>query len=85
MTATTDKKTISATLSIQMYVECPNDECANYIDLLDESDTNGDVHNDDGALLRQMFPKHGNHDDFECEDVVCSQCKTEFNVKELEW
>jgi len=29
-------KTVSATLSIEMWVDCPNDDCCNYINLLDE-------------------------------------------------
>ena len=77
--------TVAATLNIQMYVTCPNDECEDYIDLLAEKDTDGTDHNDDSYLLRQMFPNNGDHIDFECDDVVCSNCKTKFNVKELEW
>ena len=78
-------ETVTATLSIEMDVDCPNDECGNYIDILNERDTNGYDHNDDGFLLRQMFPKNGDHEDFECDEVTCSQCKTTFNVKELVW
>jgi len=78
-------QTVAATLSIGMYVFCPNDECGNYIDLLNSSDTDEHDHNDDGYLLRQMFPRNGDNADFECENVTCSQCKTTFNVKELEW
>jgi len=81
----TELITVPATLSIQMYVDCPNEDCGNYIDLLDEKDTDGVAHNDDGYLLRQMFPRNGDNSDFECEEVTCSQCKTTFNVKELEW
>jgi hypothetical protein len=80
-----DIETVSATLSIGMWVDCPNDECGNYIDLLDERDTDHHDHNDCGDLLQQMFPKHGDHSDFECDEVICSQCKTEFNVKGLDW
>ena len=78
-------KTVAATLSVEMRVTCPNDECENYINLLDESDTDGNAHDDDSFLLRQMFPSNGDHSDFECDDVTCSQCKTTFNVRELEW
>lgn len=81
----TKMKTVAATLSIDMYVTCPNDECENYINLLDPTDTDGCHHDDDSALLRQMFPHNGDNSNFECEDVTCSQCKTTFNVKELEW
>jgi len=41
--------------------------CGYLIDLLNESEINGDVLNDDGYLLRQMFPKNGHHSDFECD------------------
>jgi len=80
-----DKETVTATLDIAMYVTCPNDECGNYINLLEQRDTDSHDHNEEGYLLRQMFPKNGDNDDFECDDVVCSVCKTEFNVRELEW
>ncbi len=78
-------ETVAATLNIEMNVECPNEECGAYIDLLNEKETDGYDHNDDGHLLRQMFPSNGSNRDFECEDVVCSRCKTQFDVKELEW
>ena len=75
----------TATLVIELRVECPNEDCSNWIDLLDEDDTNGTAHNDDSMLLRQVFPSNGNHDDFKCEEVTCSACKTTFDVKGLEW
>jgi len=78
-------ETVEAALSVEMYVTCPNDECGNYINLLNEADTDGTQHNDDANLLRQMFPNNGSSDDFECEDVVCSVCKNKFNVKGLDW
>ena len=80
-----DIEIVAATLDIEMFVTCPNDECGYYIDLLKEWGTDGHPHNDDGFLLRQMFPGNGSHDDFKCDDVVCSMCKTRFNVKGLEW
>ena len=78
-------ETVQALLDIEMFVTCPNDECGDYINLLRPEDTNGYYHDDDGHLLRQMFPKHGSNDDFECEEVTCSKCKTVFDVKGLEW
>ena len=78
-------QTVEASLAIEMWVTCPNDECEQYIDLLDQSDTNEKDHNDDGYLLRQMFPDNGEHADFECDEVVCSDCGTKFNVKGLMW
>lgn len=79
-------ETVAARLDIEMFVNCPNDDCDYLIDLLLESDTNGINHNDEGYLLRQMFPEgNRSHDDFECDNVTCSKCKTVFNVRELEW
>lgn len=78
-------ETVAARLDIEMFVTCPNDECGYYIDLLKPEDTNGRNHDDDGQLLRQMFPTHRSHSDFECKEVTCTQCKTTFNVQELEW
>jgi hypothetical protein len=78
-------KTVTARLDIEMIVNCPNDDCDYHIDLLDENDTDGTLHNEEGDLLEQMFPTNGSHDDFECEEVTCTECKTTFNVKGLEW
>lgn len=78
-------ETIEAILSIEINVTCPNEDCGRYLNLLNEIDTDGTMHDDDGSLLRQVFPNHGTHDDFECDEVVCTHCKTEFNVKGLEW
>ena len=76
---------VSALLDIEMFVTCPNEECGDYINLLRDRDTDGTDHNEDGYLLRQMFPRNGSNDDFECENVTCTKCKTTFNVKGLEW
>lgn len=78
-------ETVSAVLDIEMFVACPNKGCDFYIDLLKEKDTNGVDHDEDSYLLKQMFPSRGSHDDFECEEVTCSRCKTVFNVEGLEW
>ena len=78
-------ETVSATLSIQIYVDCPNDECGNYIDLMSKRDTNEVDHDDDNELLRQVFYTTSDWSDFECEKVTCSQCKTAFHVKSLEF
>ena len=77
------KKTVEARLDIEMFVDCPG--CGDLIDLLKEEDTDGTMHNDDSDLLRQMFPKNGDNSNFECDEVVCTQCKTEFDVRGLEW
>ncbi|HED05258.1 MAG TPA: hypothetical protein ENI61_01080 [Ignavibacteria bacterium] len=76
-------KTVAAHLDIEIFVNCP--ECGYLIDLLREDDTDGTMHDDDNFLLGQMFPDEGGHKDFECDDIVCTKCKTKFNVKGLEW
>ena len=80
-----DKKTVTARLDIEVFVDCPNNDCENLINLLDERDTDGTYHDDDSAIIRAIFSNSSDYKDFECSDVVCSKCKTEFNVKELEW
>lgn len=74
---------VSALLNIQMYVDCPC--CQNYINLLDKRDTNGVALNGDSNLVQQMFPAKGDNSDFKCDEVTCTECKTTFNVRELEW
>lgn len=74
---------VTARLLIEMVVDCPG--CDTTIDILSESETNHTDHNEDGALLGQMFPTVGSHDDFECVDIVCTECQTNFSVRELEW
>ena len=81
-------KTVSAKLNIEVTVDCP--ECDHPINLLDQRDTDNFDHNDCGEILQQACPSHniswsGAHKYFEVEDVTCTKCKTEFNVKELEW
>jgi len=79
-------KTVEARLNIEVNVDCP--KCDRYIDLLNDRDTNGNDHNDDGYVLTQAC---GNgqwailHEQFEVENVTCSQCRAEFNVKGMEW
>ena len=79
-------KTISATLNIELIVECP--ECEERIDLLAEEDTDNYHHNEEGYLIKQAIPDgdwHESHKNFECDDVSCTACKTVFNVKRLDW
>ena len=78
----------SARLSINVYVECPS--CEATIDLMDMSDTDGHDHNEGNDILKQACPIDGRHwseahEDFEIEDVTCTECKHEFTVKTLEW
>ena len=79
-------KTATASLLIQVFVECPY--CEEAIDLMDESTTNGTNHNEEGQVIIQACPNtlwSVEHPKFSIEDVTCSECKNTFNVKELEW
>jgi len=83
-----EMKEVRAVLTIEMWVDCPNDECGTYINLSDESHTNGVYHDEDSQLLRQAVPNghwSEEHEKFECEEVTCSDCKTVFKVKGLDW
>ena len=81
-----DVKTVPATLDVEIIVECPNDECGTYIDILKEGETNGFAHNEESFLIRQVWPAGGKtNEDFECEGITCSECQTIFNVKTLDW
>ena len=79
-------KTVSARLDIEIWVDCP--ECDTLINILDERDTSGHNHNEEGHILSQATPDgswYDKHKEFEVDDVKCSVCEHEFNVKELEW
>lgn len=79
-------KTTTARLAIEVWVHCPH--CDFYIDLMDETDTDGYNHNEEGLVLSQAYPDgywYEEHKNFEVEDVTCSECKKDFNVKGLEW
>ena len=74
-------QTVSASLNVSIYVTCPNDDCSNLIDLMDETDTNGTIHDEESELTRQIYGV----EEFECDDVVCTECKNRFNVREMTW
>ncbi len=80
-------ETVTARLDIEVFVNCPH--CDFMIDLLNSDDTNGVEHNDCGDILQEACPQVGHwsdsHDRFELDEVVCSQCKGEFSVKQIEW
>jgi phage FluMu protein Com len=79
-------ETVEARLDIEVFVNCP--KCDFLINLLIPEDTNGTYHNDCGYVLAQALSDHAfstNHEKFEVEEVTCSKCKTEFNVKGMEW
>ena len=81
-------KEARASLTIEMWVHCPNDECTAYINLDDERDTDGIRLNDDHQLLEQALPDGhwcDEHEKFECEEVICTECKVPFSVKGLDW
>jgi len=80
-------KYVIASLHIAVDVNCPH--CDHQLDLLNENDTGGRHHNDDGAVIRQACPIDGywcdSHKNFEVDDVECSSCHKSFNVKGLDW
>lgn len=79
-------KSVKGMLDIEIWVNCPH--CDFYINILDESDTNGHIHNEEGHILNQACPDgswHEKHKSFEVEDVTCSDCKNNFKVTGLEW
>ena len=81
-------KEARASLTIEMWVDCPNEECTAYINLSDERDTDGMCLDDDNQLLRQAVPDghwSEEHEKFECEEVICTECKVPFRVKGLDW
>ena len=76
---------VEARLCIQVNIDCPNEECKSLIDILDCDDVGGVEHDEDSFLIRQVFSDSETYDEFECEEVTCSQCKTVVNVKGLEY
>ena len=50
-------KTVGARLDVEIFAHCP--ECDYMIDLLNEEETNGECLDDDGMLLRQVWPTNG--------------------------
>jgi len=77
---------VVGSLSIEIYVDCPH--CEAFLNILDETDTNGRYHNDEGFLLSQACPNghwSEEHEKFDSEGIVCSSCKKEFVVKGLDW
>jgi hypothetical protein len=77
---------VTARLDISVWVDCPH--CDHMLDLLNETDTGGYDHNEEGHVLSQACPDgcwNEGHKSFEINDVECSNCNESFNVKELEW
>ena len=81
-----DIKNVRARMDIEIFVDCPG--CDRLIDLLNERDTGGYDHNEEGQIIRQALPDGDwgdAHKNFTVTDVECSICGCSFNVKELEW
>ena len=80
-------KEVRARLDIEVFVDCPH--CDFMIDLRNEADTDGRCHDDCGDILRQACPSEGHwsveHENFSADEVRCSNCKGEFNVKGMDW
>ena len=80
-------KSARGSLLVELVVDCPNCD-NNYINILDESETGGIDHNEDGHILRQSCPDGfwpDAHDKFEVEGVTCQECGNKFNVEGLDW
>ena len=68
------------TLSIELNIDCP--KCANWFDLIADTDLN-----DEGRLIDMALPKGcwvDEHKKFEC-NVVCPECGHEFVAKGVNW
>ena len=79
-------ETISASMLIEVHVDCPH--CSCFINLMDESHTNGRDHDEEGGVIRQAVPDgswHDKHKEFSVSNVTCSECKESFNVEGLDW
>lgn len=78
--------TVTARLDIGVLVICPHCDCM--IDLLIERETGDYNHNEEGHILKQACPNGDwseTHEKFEVNDVKCSICGENFNVKGMEW
>lgn len=75
-------KTVEASLSIELNVECPH--CENYFDLFDYDD--GRL-NEEGNLIMVSCPDGSwseEHDRFH-EKIECPDCNKEIQVKGIAW
>lgn len=77
-------KTVPAVLHIQIAVQCPNEQCLEPINILNEMETYGVYHDDGGTLLRQVLTPSCDHEKFKCDYVTCTDCGTVFNVEGLQ-
>ena len=79
-------KTVTASLSISVLVECPH--CDSMIDLLNADDTAGFNHDEAGSVISQACPDGSwseAHKKFEVTAVECSECGKSFDVSGLDW
>lgn len=77
---------VEARLDIEVFVDCP--KCGYLIDLMKEEDTDGHCHNEEANVISQACPDgcwHEEREKFSIKNVTCSKCKTDFNVKGLQW
>ena len=73
---------VMARLDIELFVDCP--KCDHLIDLLNQKDTAGYDHNEEGRVLTQACPDGywtDEHKKFSVKNVECSKCGSQFNVK----
>jgi len=77
---------VSASLNISVLTECP--QCEASIDLMNQNDTSGVDHNEEGGVVSQACPDGcwtTQHQSFKVRTVKCSECCKEFDVHGLEW
>ncbi len=77
---------ISASLNISVLTECP--QCETQIDLMNQDETSGVDHNEEGGVVSQACPDGcwtTQHQSFKVRSVKCSVCGGEFDVHGLEW
>lgn len=73
-------KTVEASLSIEVNVECPH--CEEYINLMEFGDLN-----EEGFISMQAVPSGDwsePHDNFEL-DINCNGCGKEINIRRIAW
>ena len=72
-----------ASLSIEINVECPNEECGDYFDLMKIEGLN-----DEGQLLSVACPSKGHwsesHEKFNL-DIACPACNQKIKIDGIGW
>ena len=78
--------TVEATLNIEVNANCPH--CRTLVNIMEEEETDGYNHNEEGRVLSQACPEGywmDEHRKFEVMYITCGECKKDFNVKGLNW